>query len=157
MALKCISSVCDFVTWNQRTPQTVPNLLLNLCSKLTAVVMHESKCLRDKLILQNLISNITHGSGSALQFIVRVSWLPRRGTTRIYNNTSYTTRPLKAKFHYTGSTGPDRTQLRATSGSVAWLLESLTWDSKGRGFESRPFRFQVIILGKLFTHNHQAV
>ena len=33
-------------------------------------------------------------------------------------------------------------------------------DSEGRGFDSRPFHFQVTTLGKLFTHAclcHQAV
>jgi len=39
------------------------------------------------------------------------------------------------------------------------VIERWTCDSKGRGFESRPFRFQVTTLGKLFTHMclcHQA-
>ena len=31
-------------------------------------------------------------------------------------------------------------------------LERWTCDSEGRGFESRPFRFQLTTLGKLFTH-----
>jgi len=30
-------------------------------------------------------------------------------------------------------------------------------DTKGRGFESRPFHFQVTTLGKLFTHTHASV
>jgi len=42
---------------------------------------------------------------------------------------------------------------------VAQWLGRWTCVRKGRGFDSRPFRFQVTTLGKLFTHMclcHQA-
>ena len=40
------------------------------------------------------------------------------------------------------------------------MVRVLAHDTKGRGFDSRPFRFHVTTLGKLFTHMrlcHQAV
>ena len=32
------------------------------------------------------------------------------------------------------------------------MVRALARDKKGRGFDSRPFHFQVTTLGKLFTH-----
>jgi len=32
------------------------------------------------------------------------------------------------------------------------MVRALDLDSKGRGFDYRPFRFQVATLGNLFTH-----
>ena len=40
------------------------------------------------------------------------------------------------------------------------MVRVLARDTKGRGFDSRPFHFRVTALGKLFTHTclcHQAV
>jgi len=38
------------------------------------------------------------------------------------------------------------------------VVRVLARDSKGRGFDSRPFHFRATTLGKLFTHMcHQAV
>jgi len=40
------------------------------------------------------------------------------------------------------------------------MVSVLARDTKGRGFDSRPFHFQVTTLGKLFTHTcicHRAV
>jgi len=40
------------------------------------------------------------------------------------------------------------------------MVRVLARDMKGRGFDSRPFHFQVTTLGKLFTHTclcYQAV
>ena len=42
-------------------------------------------------------------------------------------------------------------------GLLAERLERWTCDSKGRGFDSRPFRFHVTTLGKLFTHTFASV
>jgi len=39
---------------------------------------------------------------------------------------------------------------------LAERLERWTCDTKGRGYESRPFRFQLTTLGKLFTHMCQS-
>jgi len=34
------------------------------------------------------------------------------------------------------------------------MVKVLACDATGRGFDSRPFHFQVTTLGKLFTHTH---
>ena len=44
--------------------------------------------------------------------------------------------------------------------SCCVMVRVLACDTKGRGFDSRPFRFQVTTLGRLFTHMrvcHRAV
>ena len=37
------------------------------------------------------------------------------------------------------------------------MVRVLARDTKGRGFDSRPFRFQITTLGKLFTHTCASV
>ena len=37
------------------------------------------------------------------------------------------------------------------------MVRMLAHETKGRGFESRPFHFQVTTLGKLSTHTHASV
>ena len=52
----------------------------------------------------------------------------------------------------------ERTERHVRPGSA--VVRALDLRLKRRGFESRPFRFHVTILGKLFTHMclcHQAV
>ena len=40
---------------------------------------------------------------------------------------------------------------------VAWWCRVLACDTKGRGFDSRPFHFQVTTLGKVVPHMHASV
>jgi len=64
------------------------------------------------------------------------------------------------RVHYSLVYIRSATRLLIDLSSGGIVVRALTRDSKGRGFESRPFCFQLTTLGKLFTRMclcHQTV